>query len=226
MIGRPFSYFGAKHALARFYPKPEFPIIVEPFAGSAGYSCLHSTRDIRLYDVDESIIQAWKFLIGSSREAVASLPLEPPFPQEAEALIGYWLANGRTKPVKVASSWARSGERPNAYWGPVARELVTNISERIKHWLVLKESWERIPTNESRTWFVDPPYSSKGGRAYTHNSVNYRHLAEWCRSLPGQVIVTEEEGATWLPFRFFKDVKTSRKLRTREVIWTNDDQTP
>ena len=35
-----FSFFGSKVALAKNYPQPKYDAIVEPFAGSAGYSCL------------------------------------------------------------------------------------------------------------------------------------------------------------------------------------------
>ena len=61
------------------------------------------------------------------------------------------------------------------------------------------------------TWFVDPPYQPTRGMktgqglgyapGCTSRELDYGELAEWCRSRRGQVIVCEQEGADWLPFR-------------------------
>jgi hypothetical protein len=41
----------------------------------------------------------------------------------------------------------------------------------------------------SVTWFIDPPYNNAAGKKYATSSVNYTHLAAWCRSRHGQTIV-------------------------------------
>lgn len=73
------------------------------------------------------------------------------------------------------------------------------------------------------TWFVDPPYQKANRRGYAcgASGLDFEELAEWCKNLPGQVIVCEQEGADWLPFRPLYDLKSHRGSVTREVIWTN-----
>ena len=41
-----FRYYGGKWRDCAKYPPPQFDTIVEPFAGSAGYSVRHHTRMI------------------------------------------------------------------------------------------------------------------------------------------------------------------------------------
>lgn len=222
MIKRPFSYFGSKHAIAHLYPTPKYGRIIEPFAGSAGYACLHSAeRHVKLFDIDDNIISAWKYLIETDSKDVFRLPVDYKLvPQEARALVGFWLANGRATPADKPSSWMLSGDRPNAYWGQEAIWKLTIISNQVKHWTIEKKSFTDVDTAEPATWFIDPPYSSQGGRSYTHNSIIYTALAAWCSSLKGQVIVCEEEGADWLPFKPLGNFKCSpgrKKTRTREV---------
>jgi hypothetical protein len=48
----PFRYFGGKKALARHYPAPLHNRIIEPFAGSAGYSLWHATADTEVILVE------------------------------------------------------------------------------------------------------------------------------------------------------------------------------
>ena len=51
-----FSYFGSKYRMAKHYPEPLYDIIVEPFAGAAGYSLLYPHKNIILYDNYEPVI--------------------------------------------------------------------------------------------------------------------------------------------------------------------------
>jgi len=57
-----FYYYGAKNLLSKHYPEPVFDTIIEPFAGSAAYSCYHLFRDKRfnaiIYDKDDDVAQA------------------------------------------------------------------------------------------------------------------------------------------------------------------------
>jgi hypothetical protein len=63
------------------------------------------------------------------------------------------------------------------------------------------------------------------GYLYPYNRLNYSELAAWCRSRPGQVIVCEEEGADWLPFRplalnYRRHKRCGRNdIRYHEMIW-------
>jgi hypothetical protein len=95
----------------------------------------------------------------------------------------------------------------------------------IRHWRITQASYLDIP-NEPATWFIDPPYEV-AGRAYRFHSIDYPALGDWCRSRSGQVMVCENKGANWLPFRPFRTIKGLEGRRggkkSVEVIWTNDE---
>ncbi|MCC7542451.1 MAG: hypothetical protein IT379_39905 [Deltaproteobacteria bacterium] len=106
--------------------------------------------------------------------------------------------------------------------------MTDRMPPRIKHWRAVCASYETIDTREPATWFVDPPYEDKG-RHYPHGSrgIDFDALGAWCKSLPGQVIVCENEGARWLPFRPFVASKSSTNIRkSMEAIWCNDGWAP
>ncbi len=117
-------------------------------------------------------------------------------------------------------------------WHPRTREYLAKAVQEIRHWQVFQGSWEQIIPEEAPecTWFIDPPYQNvKGGYKYGREGIDYQKLAAWCKRLRGQVIVCEQEGADWLPFRPCCEVSGMRgKMRgvagakSREVIWTND----
>ena len=97
--------------------------------------------------------------------------------------------------------------------------------EEIKHWKVLNVSYEAAEVEEA-TWFVDPPYRSMG-KHYRHGpkGIDYRHLGEWCKALPGQVIVCEEASADWLPFRPLYRARNVRNSRYVEGVFLGDSPT-
>ena len=103
------------------------------------------------------------------------------------------------------------------------RARLASQVERIQHWRVIVGADYTAAPDIKATWFIDPPYANAAGAWYRYHDVNYRQLARWCRSRKGQVIVCENEGATWLPFEPFRVVKgTGGKGRSgvsREVIW-------
>ena len=230
-----FSYYGGKWRDARRYPSPAHKTIVEPFAGSAGYSVRHHAHDVILVDSDEAIAGVWEFLIGVSPSEVLAIPDVPPdgvrsmgLCQEAEWLVGFWVNKGAATPRNKPSAWMRSGRYNNSFWGERVRQTIASQVELIRHWRVVHGSWQRLDVSEDATWYVDPPYMDQG-RHYRHGAggIDYRALGDWCRALPGQVIVCEQEGADWLPFERLHEAKTPRKSkRSAEVIWTNDSPRP
>jgi hypothetical protein len=100
----------------------------------------------------------------------------------------------------------------------IARQLPA-----IRHWQIIEGSYEQAPDIPA-TWFIDPPYAVQGSY-YKHGSkgIDYAALGAWCRSRQGQVMVCEQEGADWMPFVFFRDIKAMEgahgRKRSREVIW-------
>lgn len=228
-----FTYFGGKYRIAPKYPKPRYADIVEPFAGSAGYSIRYYNRRVHLYDINPRVFGTWNYLIKSPEKDILSLPLKfsdirhTGICQEAQWLIGWWLCSGVTEPRHSPSSWMkRSPTRDNCtrlytFWGEHIRQRIANQLQYIRHWKVYHASYEDMPNNKA-TYFVDPPYK-RSGVAYTNNHISYTHLAEWSKSRLGQTIVCEQQGAEWLPFRGFLDARASpgstRSGISKEMIW-------
>lgn len=231
-----FTYYGGKFRSAPHYPVPKKRSIVEPFAGSAGYSLRYPDREITLCDVDGNIVLTWQYLIGVSPNEILSLPdLLPgqsvgdlPICQEAKILIGWWLNKGAASPCKTPSSWMRSGTHPNSFWGDAVRQRIAGQVEHIRHWQIIQCSYHECSDRDA-TWFVDPPYI-EAGRLYRFGSskIDYDQLGQWCKNRIGQVIVCENEGAEWLPFRPFIETKSNPSSRgkasSREAIWTQETE--
>jgi hypothetical protein len=214
-----FSYYGAKWRASKYYPAPEHLSIVEPFAGSACYSLTHYERDVRLFDKDPTIANLWQWLINASPKDVMSLPdtNEGMADGPEKDLIGFWYVRGAVKPAPRPYAWARSGEWDEQFWGERVKKRIASQVNHINHWVMTNACYTEIP-NVKATWFVDPPYI-KAGKHYVHSDVDYKKLAEWSKSRLGHVIVCEQRGAEWLPFKDFKEVKSRRTGKSDEVWW-------
>lgn len=228
-----FSYYGGKWRAARLYPQPKHQTVIEPFAGSAGYSLRHHQHNVVLYDVDPVICGVWDYLILSSAKEILALPDIAPgqrvedlhVPEEAKWLIGFWLNKGSARPGKTPSKWMRDGIRPGSFWGPNVRRTIAVQVDMIRHWRIVNRSYQDASMEEA-TWFVDPPYEC-AGKHYRFGStlLNYAALGDWCRSLRGQVIVCENAGANWLPFEHLAHIKTTRRdCRSLECVWTRNEK--
>jgi len=147
-----------------------------------------------------------------------------------ELLIRWSVNTATASPCTQMSSWARGSEgRSNAHWwGKRRRARIARVASKIKHWMAGCADYRDLPDVEA-TWFVDPPYEDAGKNyPYGSSGIDYAHIASWCRSRRGQVIVCENEGATWLSFEpiisgkrgaaFDSDGKSRRRT---EVMWTN-----
>ncbi len=225
-----FGYYGGKWRDAlKHYPPPDHETIVEPFAGSAGYAMRYASRNVVLCELDPVLAEVWRYLISVRSSEVLKIPDlkqgqtvdDLKVPQEARWLVGFWLNRAAASPRRSPSRWMRDGIRPGSFWGKRVRETVASQVEFIRHWKVFNCSYEDCPEPGPATWFVDPPYEA-AGRHYRFGSeqIDFRELASWCLSRAGQVIVCENGGATWLPFRELADVKTTRaNRRSKEVYW-------
>lgn len=222
-----FSFYGSKWRAASRYPSPVYDTIIEPFAGSAGYSLNHPYHAVCLYDVDPIIARVWDYLIHVSEREIRRLPIEvdqlSDLMDEQRWLIGFWLNKGSAQPCRMPGAWMRSGlHGKTQFWGEAIRERIASQVNAIRHWTVTEASYESIP-NESATWFVDPPYSDAAGRRYHYSEVDYDSLGTWCQERAGQVMVCEHEGATWLPFEsagsFQSTAGRGRTGTSKEAIW-------
>jgi len=218
-----FSFYGSKYRAIPQYPQPVGKI-EEPFAGSATYALHYPHGPVHLNDADPVIFGIWHYLIHVSPQEVRALPIDfettenLPIPQEAKWLIGFWMKRATVRPgTSRSKGWATRPDGP--YWTEENRRRVAEQVSTIKHWTVSNSSYGELP-NGRATWFVDPPYQGKAGRKYVHNKVNYSHLASWCSSRTGSVIVCENVDADWLPFEELVTLKNNRSGRSTEMIWT------
>jgi hypothetical protein len=228
-----FSYFGGKWLHAGRYPRPEHDVIVEPFAGSAGYSVAYYRRKVILVEKHPPIAALWRYLIQVKSDEIRKLPIlqtgqrvsDFKLVPEAATLLGLRLGRGSQAPRDKASSWGTVG--PGA-WNERARETLALQVELIRHWRIIEGDYTLAPDIEA-TWHIDPPYSGEGFR-YPASSTNisFSDLAGWCKDRKGLVMVCEQQGATWLPFVPFFEIAGSTVpahgadgQRTTEVIWIN-----
>ncbi len=227
-----FPYFGAKWRAAPLYPRPDPALpVVEPFAGSAGYSVRHRVKHAILIDADPVIVSVWEFLLSATRADVLALPdIEPEQTTDdldidpgACALIGFWLNRGTATPRKRPSAWMTSGVRPRLFWGPIIRRRIAGQLPAIAGWTVRLGTYRDAPDIDAM-WFVDPPYMV-AGKHYRKSAVDYADLADFCRTRRGRVIACENHGADWLPFDPLASVKSSRG-HSREVVWLSSGAVP
>jgi hypothetical protein len=233
-----FTFYGGKYRAAPHYPKPQYDTIVEPFAGSAGYAMRYPDRKVTLVERDPVIAGTWRYLLGAEPEDVLRLPDLAPgqsvddlsLRQEERWLIGWWLNKGTASPCKTPGKWMRDvyagvyGDKTDRFlWGPRVRERIARQMPAIRHWKLLEGDYSTAPDVEA-TWFIDPPYAG-AGKHYRFGSatLDYVALAAWCRTRQGQVTVCENDGADWLPFQHFRDIKASEAKQggkvSREAIW-------
>lgn len=238
-----FTYFGGKWRAAPKYPPPIYDTIIEPFAGSAGYSLRYPDRKIILVEKSEAIAGIWRYLVGASEREILALPLLEPGQsvealdvcQEARWLIGMWVSSAPQCPKQSRSAnarrspeeWAQFAGSPRPlFWGPLCRSRIASQLGRIRHWQITCGDYSGAP-DERASWFVDPPYELQGVHyPCGSNALDYDALADWCRTRRGQVMVCEAQGSAWLPFSDWgsfrsNNAATGRK-RHAEALWMND----
>lgn len=228
-----FKYFGSKARSAKLYPAPRHDVIVEPFAGGAGYSLNYHERDVILCDLDPRVVTIWNYLIDATADQIMALPLLQP----GQSIDDVDISDGarmflsccvNTSPFRKSLAQWKNGQN-DGLWGEKLRARVASQVRAIKHWTVVCGSYADL-LNIEATHFVDPMYQGMEQHyaISRKHPTDYTHLAQWCRSRRGQVIVCERAGATWLPFRHLADVCVVRNKRDdrkcSEAIWTNDDE--
>lgn len=221
-----FPFFGSKWNLARRYPPPAHGLVIEPFAGAAGYSTFHGVQRAVLIDVDPIIAGVWAYLIAATEREILALPELPAvgdsvddhaLPQEARWLIGFWLNRGSATPKRTRTAYSARADKAQLNWGPAAKLRIASQLELVRDWAVIEGPYDSWPVPQAATWFIDPPYVVKG-RHYRARFDGHQELGEWAQRRPGQVIVCEGEGADWLPFAPLGSYKTSLG-RAEEKVW-------
>lgn len=230
-----FQYFGAKYRLAPKYPYPVHNTIVEWYAGSAQYACLHHGHEVVLIEKYAPVAAIWEWLISAALSDIDRLPtiidrdlksygLAP----GPEALIGFWLTSASASPRRSMSARCRQSLPGGSHagqaiaWGHRVKQRIKDQLPAIRHWTVLHGDVTDIdPGLISATHFVDPPYQV-AGKNYPEHALDYGQIADRCRQAEGQVIVCEAAGANWLPFEPLGRVKASSRGGARhshEMVW-------
>ena len=230
-IGPFWRYYGGKWRAAPRYPAPSYGLIVEPFAGAAGYACRYPDRDVLLIDADPVIVSIWRWLIDATPADVLAVGDVPDggtvddidAPQAARWLVGFWCNNGAAAPRKSPSPWAQRGQHGQGWggWGPRTRQRIARWVPKIKHWKVRSGDYSQAP-NQAATWFVDPPYQTAAGRHYRHSEINHAVLSRWVMSRRGQVIACDQAGADWLPWNWERDCRSTRG-KSAEVAYVRNE---
>lgn len=232
-----FRYFGSKWRAAPRYPTPSHRTIVEPFAGSAGYSLRYPDRDVVLVERDPVVASVWRYLLAATPEQVRALPDVPMDGTIADvglsgaeaALVGFWCGVAQTRPARRPSAWMRRiasnggdgwvSSRGHLMWSARVRERIAEQLPAIRHWRLVEGDYRDSP-DVAATWFVDPPYHETGRRYRCGaGALDYAGLADWCRSRTGQVVVCENDGADWLPFEPVGECLGANGKYGREVAW-------
>lgn len=233
-----FTFYGGKWRAAKLYPPPAQQIVVEPFAGSAGYSLRYPHKDVVLVEKDPVIAATWRYLIAATPKEIRSIPdIQPgqtvddlPISDGAKLLVGWWCNKGSNGPRKSLSMWSKG--KPSQFWGSAMRERVASQVSHIKHWHIIEGGYDSAPDIKA-TWFVDPPYQN-AGKCYRFGSsaIDFNALGVWCKSRQGRVVVCENEGADWLPFKTLAAIKSNqannkqKRTTSAEVIYTQGVWSP
>lgn len=226
----PFGYYGGKKGLARHYPPPAERTIVEPFAGSAGYA-LHWAKPgtrVVLVERDPRVAALWRRLQRPGlAEELRSMPRVRAGQRTADLLVASAMSLGNVFSSTTAKDWAVT-ERIERDW-PRLRDRVLTALPIVSDWTIIEGDYTDAPDIRA-TWFIDPPYwvpdgtGGTRGDGYRHGAsgIDFDKLAEWCKSRKGQVIVCEQDGASWLPFRPLRNMTTAAGDggRRLEVVWT------
>lgn len=64
-------FYGSKWRDAKRYGKPCGDLVIEPFAGSAGYSTFWAPKRVMLFDVDPYVVGVWRYLLSVSQPPLA-----------------------------------------------------------------------------------------------------------------------------------------------------------
>ena len=215
------SYYGSKSKIVDLYPRPKHEKIIEPFAGSARYSLKYWDRDITLIDKYDVVTKTWKWLQLCSPNDILSLPKmtigesldDYNLSDEEKIFMGFVVQQGTTGLRKTVSSFAVD----NMF---VQLKNVASQLYKIKHWEIVNGCHLDL-NNETATWFIDPPYQNGGHEyKYSNKEIDFKNLADWCKSRMGQIIVCENTKADWLPFKAMARMRGS-VFTTTEAIWSN-----
>lgn len=243
ITGPLFKWFGSKWTSSKHYPPPDYGLIVEPFAGGAGYSLRHHAKAVTLAESNRQVFVLWQWLIKHATEAsIREIPLNIPEGTDIRSLglsegqallLKHWQRTNNVGDCWTVSVW---GNKPGQ-WTENTRSRVACEHQLVSHWRITEDAFSLMKEPDPRigcTWFVDPPYCYN--YQYRTPPLDYEALGGIVTRLPGQTIVCEaacqKTGAlpSWLPFEDFRRTVTSRRKVTnnhhsRELLYVGTQPT-
>lgn len=225
VTGPLFKWFGSKWQGSKHYPAPQFSVIAEPFAGSAGYSLRWGAeKTVLIAESNPNLQKLWCWLIGpdSTEAAIREIPIgvkegtdirDLGLSDGQALLLKHWQRTNNVGPSWTISPW---GNKPGQ-WTANTRARVAEEVSAVKRWRFFdSERGLFLNHNSSFTLFVDPPYQYN--YQYGSAPIDYQELGIRLRSLSlAQLIVCEADCAktgrrpSWLPFEPFRKQVTSRR---------------
>lgn len=228
ITGPLFKWFGSKWLSSKSIPAPKYNVLIEPFAGSAGYSLRNYRRDVILAESDTLVAELWWWLIHLANESIIrEIPIDLPvgidirtigLERGQQLLLKHWQRTNNVGDCWTVSPW---GNKPGQ-WTANTRARVAEQHTLIRHWkidhrgdglkLLQHPGWQEC------TLFIDPPYQYN--YQYKSTALDYGELGGLIQKLPGQRIVCEalepktNREPTWLPFMPFASRVTSRRKAT------------
>lgn len=217
--------------MAPLYDEPRHPLVIEPFAGAAAYSMFHlaAIEHVWLIEKDERVAALWERLLAMEPEDVLKIRV----PRSGDDISDFLLMTAAaSNGVAQSRRMTVTDRMPKCIRAMLAR-IAEILPEAKRKVTVVCGDYRDAPDVEA-TWFIDPPYqvtvppggtSRPQGMGYARGcrslDLDYDALGDWCRSRQGQVLVCEQAGATWLPFRPVGLSFDSANRPLREVAWTN-----
>lgn len=229
-----FSYYGSKSKIAHRYPAPRYQQIIEPFGGAGAYSLRNAAEhDVWINDLDPVTFGIWSFLQSpDALEWVARIPDNAQPGEQVSELVPN-APPGLLAILRAEANQGTQGRRGinhivtwmgSSCWHRIKPKLRVAIPT-VRTWRITNLAYNELPELEA-TWFIDPPYANSAGSLYRTKFHQHLELGEWCRQRRGQVIVCENEGSDWLPFRELCPPQgvmgRTRTRRTPEMIWNLD----
>ncbi len=192
-----FFYFGRKARAAKTYPAPEYPIVIEPFAGSMGYSLKWRPKQAIGIERDVVVHDLWHRLMNMTEQEMRSFPT----PVLGERTYDRWVMQGSASNANARCNWRTVNQFMITHFEQQRAMALTHLNYAKTSVLYSLGDYRQAPDIEA-TWFIDPPYEGVL-RGYRHGPdlIDFTELAEWCLSRRGQVIICEGPSGSWLPFQ-------------------------
>lgn len=191
-----FKWFGSKWQSGKGMPSPKHDIIVEPFAGGAGYSLRYAEKKVILCEADPHLFKLWSWLIEEAKQDdIRNISIGLSVGTDIRTL---GLSDGKALLLK---SWQRTNNVGNCWtispWGNLPGQWTENTRARvseeflaIKHWKISPDGLKFMQeNNDVATWFVDPPYQFN--YQYGSSPIDYKMLGDLLKDRNGQTIVCE-----------------------------------